>query len=316
MKSKGLIITLIVILYILAISLVGGMILLMNKSYNFDLSFNIEKSNLKLIDSYETTPNSIQKVDFDLTNVDIEVKETTEETFKVEYYSNKKKDINMSEQGNSLIVEDKDKNSVCVGICIEHRKVVLYVPQSYTGIYNLTTKSGDIKFENDIVNNELTIDTTSGDVALENAGNVYIKTVSGDVKAAEIGKSKIKTTSGDVKVKTAIESTEISTVSGDIILGEGTKVSTSTTSGDVDITKISKSINSQTVSGDIIISNLTVVENSSIKTTSGDVRISNNDSTCYVDASSTSGDISIEKSDRKSDLTLTIKTLSGDIIVR
>jgi len=297
MKSKGVVITLIVFLSILAVALVGGMILLMNKDFNF--SFNVGESNLKLIDTFETNVDGVEELKFELESTDVEVKEASDGIVKIEYYSNKNKKLKMEQEGSTVLVEENEESNVCIGICINERKVVVYVPASYKGIYNIKTASGDIKYRIDIVDNKLTVNTSSGDVALENAGDVYIKTVSGEVKTKNIGKNKIITTSGDIAVKAASGPSEIKT-----------------TSGDIAVTKVSKGIDFQTVSGYISVSALTINENSSIKTTSGDVRIGKNTSTCYVDASTTSGDINIDKSDRKSDLILTIKTVSGDITVR
>lgn len=316
MKSKGLIITLIVILSLLGISLVGGMILLMNKKYDFSFNFNIADENLKLRDTYEATGEVVEKINTDLTNADIEVKETSEETIKVEYYSNKKKDLIMKQENTTLIIEDKEKKDVCVGICSEKRKVVLYIPESYIGEYNLNTISGDVTFEKDTANNNVTIDTKSGDISLGNAKVVNITTISGDVNTKESEKTKVRTTSGDIKVTKATESSDIKTVSGDVKLVNGNRVIIKTTSGDISISKASKSVEVETISGDITINTLSIDENSNIKTTSGDVSISNNTNNCYVDTTTTSGDINVNKSDRKSDLTLAIKTTSGDITVR
>ena len=56
-------------------------------------------------------------------------------------------------------------------------------------------------------------------------------------------------------------------------------------------------------------------QNSNINTTSGDVTINNNVSNCYVEFDSTSGDKDVNHSDRKSDLTLKVNTVSGDLLV-
>ena len=125
MKSKGAIITIIVFLSILAVALVGGMVLLMNKDFNF--SFNIGESNLKLIDTFETSANEVEELKFDLASTDVEVKEASDENIKIEYYSNKNKKLKMYQEGTTVIVEENEKDNVCIGICNNKRKVVVYV---------------------------------------------------------------------------------------------------------------------------------------------------------------------------------------------
>ena len=112
MKSKGAVIALIVFLSILAVALVGGMVLLMNKDFNF--SFNIGESNLKLIDTFETSANEVEELKFDLASTDVEVKEASDENIKIEYYSNKNKKLKMYQEGTTVIVEENEKDNAII----------------------------------------------------------------------------------------------------------------------------------------------------------------------------------------------------------
>ena len=127
----------------------------------------------------------------------------------------------------------------------------------------------------------------------------------------------ISTKSGDIlsNIDLTNSITKISTMSGDVRLNIVGNIEISTMSGDIKIDKINDTIKVKTTSGDILISELNIKENSSINTTSGDVLVSNNNSNCYVDVKTLSGDKYINKSDRKSDLVLTINTTSGDVRV-
>ena len=127
----------------------------------------------------------------------------------------------------------------------------------------------------------------------------------------------IKTVSGDIISKVNIlNETNIKTTSGDVLMLDANNISIKTTSGDIGIGKVYEKILVNTTSGDIAIKELDFKENSTIETISGDVSINNNETDCYVETSTVSGDTYIKNSNRKSDLVLKIKTISGDILVR
>lgn len=314
MKNKGLTITLITFLSLLGIGLVTVMILVMTGKFDFGFDWGRNK-NMKLVDSYEAKVEDINKIDLNLYSTDVEVKESTNDLIKVEYYSNKKKNADIKQEGSTIIVNEEEKGNYCIGICFNNRKIVLYVPSTYIGEYNFETRSGDIRFDIDTANNNIEIETNSGDVLYQNAKDVNITTTSGDIKGGVSNKTNLHSTSGDIKLKETKENSEIKTTSGDINVSKVSKIVISSTSGDVKVDKVTKTMNIKTVSGDVFVGTLEMTENSNIKTTSGDVTITNNESNCYVDFDSTSGDETISHSDRKSDLTLKVQTVSGDLFV-
>lgn len=314
MKNKGLTITLITILSLLGIGLITVMVLVMTGKIDFSFDWGSNK-NMKLVDSYEAKVEEINIIDFTLYSTDVEVKESSNDTIKVEYYSNKDKNADIKQEGNTIVVNEEEKGNYCIGICFNNRKLVVYVPKTYNGLYKINTKSGDIRFDVDASLNNIEIETTSGDVSFENALDVDVTTTSGDIKGGVANKIKLHSTSGDIKLKEAKDSSNIETTSGDIYVGSVTKTVINSTSGDIKVDKVTKSMNLKTVSGDVTVSTLAMTENSNIKTTSGDVTITNNESKCYVDFDSTSGDQTITNSDRKSDLTLKVETVSGDLLV-
>lgn len=138
-----------------------------------------------------------------------------------------------------------------------------------------------------------------------------------NVPAAYMGEYEIKTESGDVRAKNNLlnNTVSISTESGDVSLKETGGVNVSTESGDVRVNQISKTAAITTESGDVYISTMEIDADSNITTSSGDVIVRDNRSNCYVETDTSSGDVAVNKSDRKSDIVLTIKTSSGDIIV-
>jgi len=282
MKSKSLIITLIVVLSCFVVALTGGLIFLLFRIDNFDFSFNFNDSSMELVDSIET--NEVNKIYLNLNSTDIFIKKSENDKVVVEYYSNREKNPIISYSDNIISI-DEDKyrdeyDSKCFVFCNINRKIVLYVPFDFETEFDINTKSGDIKSEVDLSNNVVSVSTMSGDVFLGNASNIDIRTVSGDVSLDSIVSSDVSTTSGDISIK-----------------------------------NVSKMINIQTTSGDVLIDNLDIENESSIKTVSGDVVINHNKGNCYVDFKTTSGDERISRSDRKSDIVLKVRTTSGDISV-
>ena len=80
------------------------------------------------------------------------------------------------------------------------------------------------------------------------------------------------------------------------------------------IESVDGKLNLETTSGDIKIGKLNLTSNSSIGVTSGDVIISKTND-IYIDAHVVSGDTRINTNNRKADVELKVKTISGDIIV-
>lgn len=238
-------------------------------------------SDLELVDSYEVEVGDVDKLFINIFSVDIFYKESENDKILIEYYSNvEDKDVKFEKidrQVNVEEIENKDNNV----IINKNNKIIVYVPLSYEGEYEIKTKSGDIKSEINFLNNKTEIDTNSGDIALKN-----------------------------------INSANIKTSSGDIIIGNATNnISIVTIDGDVKVESIEKNVNIVTSSGDVTINKFNITENSSINTVSGDVDIKENTSVCYIETKTTSGDVKINKNDRKSDVVLKIETTSGDINV-
>ena len=300
--NKVLMIILIILLSIIALVLTAGFVILLNANqYNINFSMDFAEGEPTLIKSEEANFDSINKIDFEIYSIDLEIKPSENENIKVEYYSNKEDDdkIEMTVEESTLRVKEKQETKVSFGIVGYNNKLVLYVPAEYSGEYNIAVTSGDIRSEIDMSNGKSNIVTTSGDIKLD-----------------VIGESNVATTSGDIKINKITENASVATTSGDVWIGESKEnLKVGTTSGDLKIDNISGEISLKTTSGDILLGELNIEENSNIKTTSGDVYIKNNASNCYVDTKTTSGDAKVNQSDRKSDIELKIETMSGDISV-
>ncbi|NMA50525.1 MAG: DUF4097 domain-containing protein [Mollicutes bacterium] len=276
MKNKKQIIILIVILSILIVFLTATMFLLINKDFNFRFMFN--NSQMKLIESYETLALDIENINLDMIDGDIDVRESKNENIKIEYYNNKDKNNKIISFNAGTIYVAEEQNH-CFGFCFNNSKLIIYIPSTYLGLYDVKTISGDINLKVDITN-KINIKTTSGDVNIEKADNIDIETTSGDIKVNKSDKAIIKSVSGDVIFNNILGSFNIKTTSGDITLGE-----------------------------------IEINEDSFIDTVSGDVFIESNNNNNYIDYETVSGEKEINNSNRTSQFTIKIKTISGDISV-
>jgi DUF4097 and DUF4098 domain-containing protein YvlB len=152
---------------------------------------------------------------------------------------------------------------------------------------------------------DVAIKTASGDVAIERAtGDVSVKTASGGVEAKQIdGDLRVESASGDVDAG-AVGGARVSTASGDVEIGQaGSDVRVSTASGDVSVGAPRHG----------------VVET---KTASGDVTVRVPAGTgVWLDLNTMSGatrtdlDTGVDAPASGPDLTLRVRTMSGDIEV-
>ena len=98
--------------------------------------------------------------------------------------------------------------------------------------------------------------TASGDVAVDECGELQVASASGDVHARHVrGRAVLNTASGDVRVETAAGPVSANAVSGDVHLGEARdSVAVTTVSGDQTLEAVSGSdVRLQSVSGDVLV---------------------------------------------------------------
>lgn len=105
-----------------------------------------------------------------------------------------------------------------------------------SGTVRVDTSSGDIAVEQ-IVEGQLT--TTSGDISVLRSGPLAVKTGSGDVSLQNVGAAQVNTGSGDISVAAVQGSARLSTGSGDVSAGpiQG-EAMVQTGSGDVTLERV------------------------------------------------------------------------------
>lgn len=277
MKSKGLIISLVVLLSIIAVSLVGLLVVMLTRTSIFSFSVGTTKS--KLVRQEEYQIENLHKIKIKAISSDVEIKNSNDNKIIVKYYGEKENEVLFNSDGSVLSLEEKAKNRFCFGFCNLSKKIVLYVPKDLEIDMDYSTISGDVTFEEEYSNANLKLKTTSGDADISKVKNLEFNTVSGDLDLDYSNNTVIKTTSGDVSAN-----------------------------------EINSYLKLDTTSGDVRINKLAIERESFINTISGDVFI-DNISDLYVNTHTTSGDIRVNNSNRKSDYVLNVKTVSGDILV-
>jgi DUF4097 and DUF4098 domain-containing protein YvlB len=118
----------------------------------------------------------------------------------------------------------------------------------------IDSTSGDVRTSGEL--STLTLQTTSGDVTVDEAEAAQVTCTSGDVRFNRCGDVSVKTVSGDVHVGSALGDVACQSVSGDVRVGEvrGGRTEVHTTSGDITVTVVpglSLRLDLSTMSGDM-----------------------------------------------------------------
>ena len=311
--NKGLTVTLIVLLSILLFALIGLMIFLFNGNVSFNSFTLFSGYSKKLVEEKEI--NNISNINVKTDVADIIVEEKEIDNIKVELYSEKEPEYEITESSDSINIVLKQKVKLQIGLFNKSPRVVVYVPKTFNKNVKVKATTGDVKIGN-LPNSDLYVKATTGDVKAKQLKNAEIILTTGDIKLDDLNNIKAETRTGDYKINSA-KKVDVTTTTGDIkILNSVDEFIAKTNTGDIKIGDVNKSISASTNTGDVIINNATILVDSDIKTGTGDVRISNV-SGCYVDGNTRIGDKNINNSDadRKSDIILKIDTRVGDIDV-
>ncbi len=208
MKSKGFIISLIVLLTIAIISLSVLMIKMIGGTYNF--SFNHVISKEKVLDeTYD-----VMDINIDSNYGNVYIKENKENKIKVVVYGDKKR-TSAKVENNTLNIESKSKK--CRGFCFNMKvtRIKVYVPADYKNKIVIDTDAGDTKADkfNNLV---LDVKTKAGDIEADTLKRANIKTSAGDIEIEKANSLTCKTKAGDIKVGTINKYVNLSTKAGDI----------------------------------------------------------------------------------------------------
>ncbi len=293
MQNKGLIITLIVLLSILAISLLGFMFMFMDGKMRGPRFFKINKiSTTKIFDEkYDANFNNI-KVDSHIS--DIYFKKSNDGKVRVVVFG-EKKELKVENTSEELSVHFQEK--ACIGICfnMKKNKVEIYLPENYQEKIMVKNAYGDIRIDN-FKYATIEVEEDCGDVSIVSGKKVTVKNDYGDIKVGEAKYANIKESCGDIEIR-KVE---------DIIVKNNY--------GNIEIKKVLNYIDAKEDCGDIEIESLHINRDSSIKNSFGSIDIGSTNE-IYIDAKTDLGDTDIERNFRAAKTTLTLKNNCGDITV-
>ncbi len=314
MKKVGIII-LIVILIILIMSLCKVLIFsINNNNWNWFMSFG-DLSDLRkeeyIQKEQKIAITDIKKINLEFKSSDLNVFFTEDDEIRVVQYSYKELEENQLFQvnlSNSSVTINENKKPrfhlFYIGF-MERTVYDVYIPKAYKENLEIRAVSGDVKVNESLKFEYLTISSTSGDIKMGDisAKDIRIESISGDIKLQHLTNDnlKLKSISGDIRVESA----------------EG-KIEAKTTSGNIEIKEINGNVELTSVSGDIKSDDFIVTGDSKVKTTSGNVRMYlNQNSNCEIQTKSVSGNVTLPNRRNvmgvEPYVELNIDTVSGNI---
>ncbi len=157
-------------------------------------------------------------------------------------------------------------------------------------------------------------------VEVPEGSSCLVHTASADVRCTgELSALDVHTASGDVSAERVNGMARVATASGDVYVGEAAEANLDSASGDVSVGQVSGPVTARTASGDVRIDTASGTR-TEVKSASGDIRVAVPPGIgVYLDLSSLSGTVSSELEpagqDGGADLTLSCRTLSGDVLV-
>ena len=293
MKSKKVIISLIIILSLVVISLIVLLIMLLNNKFKFPLFMFGNKVSDELI------LDEIYDLDFNNINIEanasnIYIKTSSDNHVRVVVYSDAK-DVVVETNNNVLKVKSKGKK--CVGFCFNFKltKIEIYLPEDYDKSINIQNNYGNVEIE-EFLNADINIEEDCGDVSILGGNVVNVNNKYGDIAINKANTGNIKEDCGDVKIGTIND------------------VTVSNSYGDIKISMVNNYLNLKNNCGDIKVDKINLNKNSTITDDLGDIKIGTTNE-IYIDAKTSLGDLKINNNYNKSDITLKIKNNCGDIKV-
>ena len=332
MKNKGLKITLIVLLSIVALALIAVMIFaILNKSLDLKVSLIRFGDNTEMIFQNEYDPEQFENINIDVSSSNVRIEKGNTDKIKVTAYGDKDDRIAENISENELLIsKESSKIYIFTFLYWCNEEIIIEIPDDCTKNFTINTSSGDITAPN-LETSNLKFETSSGKITCGNINNGELNSSSGDIKVGDGNELTINTSSGeiqtgnlkllnasassgDIEVGT-IEETNLKTSSGKITVNSSNRIQAECSSGDIRINNIRNYCSLKSTSGNIEINTLNITENSSIEAKSGNVRI-NSKNDIYVETQTGSGDADVENNNRKAEIVLNITTTSGNIDVK
>lgn len=333
MKSKVAKVILIIILVLIIIALINFMVYaIINKDKGSNMKFSLITfgDNTEKIFEKEYEPEELDKIKVDVSSSNVSIEKADIDKIKITAYGDKDETINETITNKELsITKSNTKVYIFAMFYWCDEKIIIQVPNDSEEEFNVHTSSGDITaqdLENNHINfesssgkiecgniNNGSLKSSSGDITVGNGNEITLQASSGNIKAGDFNKLSAEASSGNVEIGTIGEGT-IKTSSGEIDIISADRIKAEASSGDINVETIENYCELKTSSGNIDINSLNITENSNINAKSGNVRI-NGKNDIYVETETNSGDVNIDNNNRMAEIVLKITTTSGNIRV-
>lgn len=299
MKSKGVKITLIIILALIVIALINFMMYaIINKDKGFNVRFSLIAfgDNTEKIFEKEYDTEELNSIHVDVSSSNVKVEKADIDKIKIIAYGDKDESIKEVINDKKLsITKENTKVFIFAMFYWCNEEIIIQVPNNCDEAFNIHTSSGDIVAP-DLDNNIIHFESSSGDIECGNINNGNLSSSSGNILIGNGNEVTIQATSGNITA------------------GDFDVLSAEASSGDIRINSIEDYCEISTSSGNIIVDKMNIIEKSSIKAKSGNVVI-NHKNDIYVETKTNSGDADIQNNNRMSETVLEITTTSGNIRV-
>lgn len=211
MKNKGLTITLIVVLSVIALGLLSFMLFAVFKAPSFPVFHcggNSVSSKVALEEIYS---GGYDSVNISSTAGEVFVKAGDDENIKVTVYSDDEVEVN-TEDGSLDIAVDNRHNSFFNWIA---SKTVVYLPSDFDDKLEISNKFGDVSIES-FSKADIDVCSDCGDIDAGDSRNINVEQKCGDVDIGQAENVSVTNSLGDISVQKVLNKMVLQEDCGDI----------------------------------------------------------------------------------------------------
>ena len=223
-KSNAMIIFAIILLAIVAILLVAFLVVAISGKTGFSLGiihFGAGKNELIVSRTFESA--NIKRIDIKQTAGKIIFKESINQNITAEIYGDDENNVVFALNDNILSIDyTNQKKITLINFGTTNNDIIVYIPSNHEVAINIESEYGECKMI-DLVNVDVNIDCSAGDVELGKIKNATIKCNFGDIKINEIlNKCDLEANCGNIEINriSILEDSEISADMGNVEINE------------------------------------------------------------------------------------------------
>lgn len=201
MKSKGLIIALLIIISVIIFALVVFLVGVLNGRVDMGfLSFGMRKSDTIIFDK-EYKLEDINKIEVLSAAGDVTFEESENDEIRVVAYGKEDNKLDVQLKDNKLKVDYSKANNKWISVNRYSNDVTIYIPSKYVGEIRVKNDYGECKIC-DLKDSTMELEVNCGNIKVGEVKNLVAKCDLGNVKASNISnKCNIEVNCGDVKIE-------------------------------------------------------------------------------------------------------------------